>query len=596
MVARDGRPTCFIHIGPPKTGSSTISHFVEGNAEAFAEQGLYVPKMPALKGRPMNGHGIFANVDELDARGELKPAAKLWPELEEIASQGRQNIVLTSESFAHAFRDGVVLDRILAFFERHGYAVVIIAYLRDQPSSLNSSYVQSQKRLVKRMTFEEFVDEAARTGKVDPWRYLEHIIDNPRLTLDAGCFETAVKSGLEKDISRRLGLPDEFELAYPEVRNRNAGAKAVFAAQMILQQIGDIRASKLAAYKKINRRFKSHFEERGWTEAPYVGLDQDLYGRIRDYYSEGNERFAQRFFGASWKELSPDRDYARKVFDPATASEEELAEIEEVVTDMVRMIQRLNRKQQAAAATAATAETDAGAQAIEDAPDPLEEKTLREMKRKRNARAAKAMQIIAEGEQAAEGKGDAKSGGGKGQGAGKKAGQGGAGKKAGGAGKKAGQGGAGKAGAGKGGAGKGAGKGQNKGQGQAGKTGKGQGGKSGGAKTLNMKAGAGAKAGGAGAKAGGVKAGLAKAKGADAEGAGKAKKAGGDTKASDRPQNKAAAKQAGAGAAKRSAGGPGKAKGGPGKTQAGLGKGPGRGLGKGLGKGPGKGKKAQAGE
>ena len=337
MSFRPERPTCFIHIGPPKTGSSTISHFVENNAVALESHGVFIPKMPALTGRPQNGHGIFANVREIDGSGGLKPGAKLWPELEAVASAGKLNILLTSEAFTHAFRHKDRLEVFLTFFARHGYNVRVIAYLRDQPSSLNSTYVQTQKRLMKRWTFDEFLQDSADRGRVDPWRWLEHMIDNPRLSLDVGSFEQAVKGGLEADFARRIGMPAGLELEPVKVRNPNAGQKAVYAAQRILAETNE-DIFKSPTYKRVYRRFRTHFEKLGWTDAPYVALDDETYRKIRDHYRAANERFAEKYLGASWSELSPERTYVKSVFDPATANPDDLREIDEVVSDIVEAI------------------------------------------------------------------------------------------------------------------------------------------------------------------------------------------------------------------------------------------------------------------
>ncbi|WP_020179853.1 hypothetical protein [Methylopila sp. M107] len=345
MTARLGRPTCYLHLGPPKTGSSTISHFIEGNLAELDRLGYFVPHMPSLEGRPRNGHGIFANVvvNEVGEDGALLPGAELWPELEAVAAKGEKNIILTNEAFAFSLRVPRKLDRILKFFERHGYGVTVIAYLRDQPGSLNSSYVQTQKRLYARQTFEEFVEECADNGRVDPWRLLELIIDNPRVSLSAGSFEAAYRGGLEADFARRIGLPPDAKMEpVPEVRNPNAGAKTVYAAQQILARTEGV-IHKMGLYKRIYRRFRKHFENSGWTDDPYVGLDQDSYERIRAYYRDSNERFARRFLGADWAELVQERSYVKNVFDPASASKDELAEVNAVVDEVVGLIQNAQR-------------------------------------------------------------------------------------------------------------------------------------------------------------------------------------------------------------------------------------------------------------
>lgn len=326
------RPTCYIHVGPHKTGSSSLKHFVRGNLETLRRYGLFFPMLRDDKGRPAANHMDLATSDEIKPNGALKARAKLWLEIEEVAGEGETDILLSSEMFCRSFAQEGRLDPILAYFERRGYRVVILAYIRDQPAWLNSWYVQSQKRFAALMSFDAFVDEAERRGRVEPSRYLAPFIDNPGCELEIIPFERAAKAGLEEDFIRRCGAPAEVELVRQTLRNPNAGAKSVFAAQEIMRRTGpDLQ--DLQGFVTVCQGFKQKYVDLGWEATPFVALTEENVARIRARYAESNEAFAQRFFGMSWGELCPAKPFSTSVFDPGQASWWERWKIDRLVRD-----------------------------------------------------------------------------------------------------------------------------------------------------------------------------------------------------------------------------------------------------------------------
>lgn len=338
------RPTAYIHVGPHKTGSSSIKHFCRANKERFAALGLFFPLLIDERGKPARNHEDLAKVQEIRPNGELKPNARLWPEIDAVAAKGEMDVLLSSEMFCRSLGDEDMFSRILGYFEKRGYRVVILAYVRDQPGWLNSWYVQAQKRLAGLATFDQFCANAAEIGRVEPWKFLKKFIDEPRCELEVISFERAISAGLELDFIRRCGVPEGAELEPVPLRNPNAGAKSVYAAQEIMRRAGP-RLKDLKGYGPIYNRFKRRCQELGFDETPYVALDQGRYDRIRAQYAESNDSFAKDRFGVSWTELCPPRSYSVSTFDPARASRKELAEIETLVANVVAKLEALRQNQ-----------------------------------------------------------------------------------------------------------------------------------------------------------------------------------------------------------------------------------------------------------
>jgi hypothetical protein len=45
--------------------------------------------------------------------------------------------------------------------------------------------------------------------------------------------------------------------------------------------------------------------EQGWPAEPFQGLNEELLIKIEQRYGDSNDRFAQRVWGCSWRELFP---------------------------------------------------------------------------------------------------------------------------------------------------------------------------------------------------------------------------------------------------------------------------------------------------
>ncbi|WP_020180725.1 hypothetical protein [Methylopila sp. M107] len=327
------RPACYIHVGPHKTGSSSIKHYALANLAALDELGLFHPRLKPDGARRGRSHDDLAYVDEIRPDGALKPGAELWPEIDAVARRGEKDILISEEHLCRALADRDVLDRVLTFFETRGYRVAILAYVRDQPAWLNSWYVQSQKRFAGLMTFDEFVAEADRRGRVEPAAYLAHFIAEPRCELEIVSFERAAAAGLEDDFIRRCGIdPKSPRLVRKPLRNPNAGAKSVFCAQEIMRRLGPgPRLKALDGFVPVCAGFKRRYVAYGWEATPFVALTEENVARIRARYAEGNEAFAQEFFGMSWGELCPAKPFETSVFDPTQASWWERMRIELLV-------------------------------------------------------------------------------------------------------------------------------------------------------------------------------------------------------------------------------------------------------------------------
>ncbi|WP_020178431.1 hypothetical protein [Methylopila sp. M107] len=334
---------CYLHIGPHKTGSSTLKHFFRANEARMYSNGLFFPKSIDENGKRAGHHAVLVNSSELTPEGDLRKGAVLWPEIEAVVAKGRKDILLSSEMFSDAVFKPGRFEPLLNFFSKRGYEVVVFAYLRDTASWLNSGYVQSQKRFARVQAFSDYVEMGFDEGWIDPMRFLAPFIDDPRCRLEPIPFDQAAKAGLEDDFMRRCGVADIRDFTKLPLRNSNAGAKTIYAAQQIMARLGG-GARDRKGYAPIYREFKQTFQRLGWQDQPHVELDAEQADAIRARMAPSADAFAGRYFGTPWSSVCTPRPMTRSRFEPEAASATEREEVASVIDQFVEAFGQKEKK------------------------------------------------------------------------------------------------------------------------------------------------------------------------------------------------------------------------------------------------------------
>lgn len=335
---------CFVHIGPHKTGSSSLQLFLRENENALLKHGVVYPRFLDDKGRPTNEHSALIEGRRSRKADRLELDDPNWVRFSEHLVSGEADILLSSENFARYFAEEDRLARFSQFVTRRGYRLVAIAYVRDQAPWINSFYVQYAKRFMGPLSFEEFLAQQIEKRRFDPFNFAGRILAQPEIELRAVSFERAIADGFYQSFLAAIGVTDAGDFVTTTAANPNAGAKSVYAARKIYRKSNtDIR--QLPFYSKITVSFRNMFNKRGWTTPSYSGFDEALYQHVRDFHAESNQEFSRRFFGQDWNDVCPPRPMRKLVFDPAAVPAEEAEEVRMVIRKFVKKIERLSARQ-----------------------------------------------------------------------------------------------------------------------------------------------------------------------------------------------------------------------------------------------------------
>lgn len=135
----------FIHIGYPKTGTTSIQQFLYDNPSLLEENNLYYPQQGISK--PALNHSNLPRSFEWNTRAHhlYKMEDGSFPELAKEISKIPQNIILSSEGFMNAFAADArkTNDVIKSYFNQ--YALSYLLVLRKSDDFIESSFTQRLK-------------------------------------------------------------------------------------------------------------------------------------------------------------------------------------------------------------------------------------------------------------------------------------------------------------------------------------------------------------------------------------------------------------------------------------------------------------------
>lgn len=193
--------TLYIHIGCPKTATTSIQYFCNENKETLSKNGVYFPifEQKYKNVNPFrNGHFLIAH--QYDSNGNINTLDEqriFRFNMDHIIYMFSKydNILLSDEGIwyaAHFFRKEL-WETLRKESLRSAFKIKIIVYLRRQDTSLNAMWNQKIKRSRHRfrsMSWDEFINTTP------PAIYLNY---------EEGLNEIASELGSENIIIRRYG-------------------------------------------------------------------------------------------------------------------------------------------------------------------------------------------------------------------------------------------------------------------------------------------------------------------------------------------------------------------------------------------------------
>jgi hypothetical protein len=303
-----------IHIGMPRTGSTSFQEVLAGLRPKLAEAGLLYPELAPPGAHPdLNvNHQPLGEV--LDGRRPRAERAVVLGRLDAALLRTQADtVILSYEDFSVQrphFRVPEILREILA---RRGFALEVLMVVKPPFAFLNSAYAHRAQLIRETGSFRDYLAHHWRSGRIDyralvaPWAEAA----DGRVT----ALPLADRRSAEPLVGRivaALGLGDRLgkligAQAAGYRTNRSSGPVAVEASR----RLRALRVHRqIAGHPRcIGHALDQAAWARGLDPAPFRGDAPEYRARIAAHTFETRERFAQLAWGRSWDAVvAPDRD------------------------------------------------------------------------------------------------------------------------------------------------------------------------------------------------------------------------------------------------------------------------------------------------
>jgi hypothetical protein len=293
------RRLCYIHIGPHKTGTSSIQWFLKRNRAELLKHGYFVPESGANRGAH---HALVEKLSGLEVGEHREPLVAR--SIRALLETSCEAIVISSEALAGIL--GRRKHAVLFFsrIEELNLEPKLILFPRNHPQWINSSYASSVKGFRRWAPFQPYALGFVQSPGARFSRWIE-LANAHAAELIARPFtkETIVR-GVIPEFLQSIGIKSSQFRDGEIRRNERVGPFTVSVARDLLGSIDEARKplTWLQA-RRCKAKLAAYLEENGLADAGYYGLTTALARQIESELRPDNDTFAQRVWDRPWAEI-----------------------------------------------------------------------------------------------------------------------------------------------------------------------------------------------------------------------------------------------------------------------------------------------------
>ena len=287
---------CYVHVGPHKTGSTSIQWFLQENRAELLKHGYFVPESETRRGAH---HTLAEGLAGLDVGEHREPLVAR--SIAAIAERPAQAIIISSEALEGLFRNRQHTETFFNRIHELSLKPKLILFPRNQPQWINSSYASSVKSFRRSDSFEACAFGFAQSPDARFSRWIE-LAETHGAELIARPFSKETLSrGVIPEFLRSIGITSSQFRDRAVRRNEAVGPFTVSVAREVLRSIGK-RMAWLQA-KKCKVELAKYLREHKCTDSGYCGLSTALARHLQDELRSDNDVFAERVWGKSWGDI-----------------------------------------------------------------------------------------------------------------------------------------------------------------------------------------------------------------------------------------------------------------------------------------------------
>ena len=324
---------CYIHIGPHKTGTTSIQWFMKENRVELLKYGYFVPESGANHGAH---HALARKLCGQELRNHQQSEAANFASALDATRSGA--VIVSAEALEGHLRNR---DYARAFFTRIrelNLGPKLVLFPRNQSQQINSLYSSAVRRIRVSKPFEAFVQEVTQRSDFRLSPLIELAVAHDAELIAQPFTRKTITHGVVPDFLRVIGLdPSQFRDTNVR-RNEDAGPFTVSVARSVLRLIGGT-GNKLKWLQAVRcgTKLAAYLEENEWADSDYCGLTTALARQIESEFRPDNDVFAQRIWGRPWAEVFADdilQEFTPNDFDMCPPDESTERRLQQAIREM----------------------------------------------------------------------------------------------------------------------------------------------------------------------------------------------------------------------------------------------------------------------
>jgi len=290
---------CYIHIGPHKTGTTSIQWFLQENRAELLKHGYFVPESETRRGAH---HALAEGLAGLELGEHREPLVA--NSIRAIADTPSEVIIISSEAL-----EGILRNRRHAevFFNRIKDLKLqpkLILFPRNQPQWINSSYCSMVAAFRRSDSFESSAFGFAQSPDARFLHWVELAAVHGAELIACPFTKQTTARGVIPEFLRRIGISSSQFRDGEIRRNIAVGPFTVSVARDVLRSIAKTNnpLTWLQA-ERCRKELAIYLQQEGWADARYCGLNTSLARHIEQELQSDNNAFAQSVWSGPWTEI-----------------------------------------------------------------------------------------------------------------------------------------------------------------------------------------------------------------------------------------------------------------------------------------------------
>ena len=290
---------CYIHVGPHKSGTTSIQWFLQENRAELLKNGYFVPESETKRGAH---HALAEGLAGLDVGEHRKPL--VTRSIRAIAETASEAIIISSEALEGILDSGQHAQVFFGQIRELNCEPKLVLFPRNQPQWINSSYAFSVMSFRRSDPFQSAALGFAQSPGSRFSRWVE-LADNNASELIARPFtKETIACGVITEFVRSIGI-NSSQFRDSEIRRNEAvGPFTVSVAREVLHGISQAgEPLKWLQAEQCKKELAAHLKETGLADSRYCGLSTSLARHIERELQSDNDAFAQSAWGKRWAEI-----------------------------------------------------------------------------------------------------------------------------------------------------------------------------------------------------------------------------------------------------------------------------------------------------